>query len=77
MACGVAAGSNTSNSARRMPVINAAATIAAPPIWEIGKAIGSTSPAVMPIASTIPREPAITVVSLWRIPLGAAVVPDE
>ena len=74
---GVVAGSNTSNSASRMPVISAAASITAPPICAIGKAIGSTSPLVMPIAPTIPCEPAITVASVWRIPLGAAVVPDE
>lgn len=63
MASGVVAGSNTSNSASRIPVSNAAASIAAPPMWAMGNAIGSTSSAVIPMAFTNPRAPAITVLS--------------
>ena len=60
-----------------MPVSSAAASIAAPPIWATGNTIGFTSLLDAPIIFSTPAEPAITEVSVWRIPLGAAVVPDE
>ena len=59
---GVVAGSNTSNSANRMPVYSAAASITAPPMCGIGKAMGSTSSLVMPIVPTSPlrrRSPCV------------------
>ena len=77
-ASGVVAGSNAPNSANRIPVSNAAANIAAPPMCAIGKTIGSTSLLVAPTMLITPAEPAMhRSASVWRIPLGAAVVPDE
>ena len=78
MESGVVAGSNTSNSANRIPVCSAAANIAAPPMCAIGKAIGiHVAAGDADHADHSRREPAITDASAWRIPLGAAVVPDE
>ena len=77
MANGVVAGSNASNSASRISVSNAAANIAAPPMCAIGKAMGSTSLLVAPTMPTTPAEPAIIDASVCRMPLGAAVVPEE
>ncbi|WP_196763794.1 hypothetical protein [Mycobacterium avium] len=53
------------------------ASIAAPPMCATGKAIGSTSLLVAPTMPTTPAEPAMTELSVWRIPLVAAVGPDE
>lgn len=39
--------------------------------------MGSTSLLVAPTMPTTPAEPAMTEVSVWRIPLGSAVVPEE
>ena len=60
MAHGVVAGSNFSNRVNRMPVSSAVASIAAPPMWAIGKAIGSTSVLLAPTMPTTPAEPAMT-----------------
>ncbi len=60
-----------------MPVRSVAASIAAPPMCEIGNGIGFTSALDAPIMPTTPAEPAITERSQCRTPFGAAVVPDE
>jgi hypothetical protein len=46
-------------------------------MWATGKAIGFTSLLVAPTMPTTPAEPAMTDVSVWRMPLGDAVVPEE
>ena len=48
-----------------------------PPMWVNGQAIGYTSPSANPSPSTMPVDDAISEASVWRIPFGAAVVPEE
>ena len=77
IANGVVAASNASNSTSRIPVAKLAASIAAPPMCEMGNGIGLTSSLDAPTMPTTPAEPAITDRSQCRTPFGAAVVPDE
>ena len=77
MRSGVVAGSKVSNSAPRMPDINAVVSMLIPPMCETGMAMGFTSSAVMPAAWSRPEALCITDRSVWRTPLGSAVVPDD
>ncbi len=60
-----------------MPLISDAVSIPTPPMWAIGIAIGNTSSGFMRIPSITVLALAITEKSVWRMPLGSAVVPDE
>ena len=61
----------------RMPVISEAVSIRMPPMCETGTATALTSSRVEPRPWMGPVAPCITVRSVWRMPLGSAVVPEE
>jgi len=47
-----------------------------PPMWETGTAIALTSSGDVPVPMG-PPAPCITDRSVWRTPLGSAVVPED
>ena len=60
-----------------MPVISDAVSISIPPMCDTGTATALTSSRVEPSPAMGPVAPCITVRSVWRTPLGSAVVPDD
>ncbi len=73
---GVAVGSKPSVMTLLSPYIRLDDSQIGPAMWVTGKAIRLRSPSRQSIRSHMPRAVRIRSASLWRAPLGSAVVPD-
>ena len=60
-----------------MPVTIDAVSMVSPPMCEMGMAIGLTSSGDAAMAYAGPVALCMTERSVWRIPFGSAVVPDD